>query len=308
MFDGIKLNTQIQDIHAWMDLSGIELRCVVDAKTGKIKESKRITRYGAQSIIVYSGQIDNYQIKIKAVTFSDNIHKVTYYLTLRGSFHKNFLKENYSYFKWIDLQKEIQYLENRLEIPASQLSISNLEIGANVSIPFNFSYFERNLLSYKGARFKTLDSNRNRKLFGFKWDLSQYSLKMYDKTAQYDLNYDLMRFELHYYKMEIANRLGIYTLLDLKDYSKVKSLSPLLLKAWDNVFLIDDEVKTVRIKDSQKALLKVVNDESYWKDLKQSNLKAFYYKRSAARKLFAELGKNYHGLIRDRIMYQCDAF
>ena len=65
--------------------------------------------------------------------------------------------------------------------------------------------------------------DRNGFILGKYCKLSQYSIKIYDKGKQYNLPYNLMRYEVRFTKMSIFKDKNVKTLNSLKTYSKEES-------------------------------------------------------------------------------------
>lgn len=96
---------------------------------------------------------------------------------------------------------------------------------------FSYEFLNRNLISYKGNTFNRYTPDKNGVCLGFICELSQYSVKVYDKGKQNNLPYDLMRFELRFLKMQKLKALGIKHVSDLREQNKVFGLLSLLIGA-----------------------------------------------------------------------------
>lgn len=307
MIDGLKLSYRINDFEAWKRAVKIELFTPTDKDTGAIKEKRRHTNGILQSTITYRGNFETYQITIKEIqkTFTNCIETVIHYFSLDGSLHKNhFAGANYLPLTWDELQKQISHLETRLQLTGENSELVNLEIGVNVLLPFPvFPFLQKNLISYKGNTFNRYNPDKNGICLGFVCMLSQYSVKIYDKGKQFNLQENVMRFELRFIKMQKLNKKKIKTLSDLKDIEKVNALLGLLLAAWENVLLFDSSINlnSPGLKPREKELLQNGCNPKYWEQLKETDNRRFNYEREKFKLLVASHGKNVHEKIKELI-------
>ena len=303
MVDGIKIYYPVLNFLIWKELVNIEFsRTVLDS--GAIKEKVRNDKGITKKVIIHRANFETYYLTVKEVTtIYRNDETIKYNLTIEGSLHKNhFIGANFSPFTWDDLQKEITHLENCLQLDLSKALIQNLEIGVNIPFPGPvFPFLQRNLISYKGETFNRYNPDKNGVCLGFVNMLSQYSVKVYDKGKQFDLPYELMRFELRFLKMQKLKKIKF--LCDLRDRNKVNDFLKLLLVAWKNVLLYDNTINLKKngLKQEDKEVLKNGGNPKYWERLKESDIRRFNYERDRFKKLVALHGTNEHKKIFDLI-------
>lgn len=296
--DGITLKTIIENFEVWRRSLNLSLVASVDIfDTGEIRTKKR----NDATITTHRGKWETFDLIIKEV-LSNTTGKHLFYLTIKGSLHKNFYKgTNYLPFTWQQLQDQINHLCNALSINPSQAQISGLEIGVNICTPFEVtSFLMGNVISYKGNSFNRYKKDTAGVCLGIVCNLSQYEVKIYDKGLQNNLPYKLCRFELKYLKMQALNSRGIKYLSDLQNFTKVYNLQTMLLNAWNDVLIFDvlQPVKKLPIKPREIELLIEGQNPKFWEQLKENNTgDHFKYVRKGFKKLVANYGNNWQPLV-----------
>src|SRR5690606_10731654 len=136
--------------------------------------------------ITRRGNFETFYLIVKEV-INEGTGKQSFYLTIKGSLHKNFYNgSNYLPFRCQDLQEQINHLCKNLCINPKEAKIFTLEVGLNISTPFKVTPFiRRNIISYKGNPFNRYTADRQGKCLGVVCQLSQYALKIYDKGLQF---------------------------------------------------------------------------------------------------------------------------
>jgi|688.fasta_scaffold38357_8 hypothetical protein len=295
MIDGITIRTSITNREEWSNLTGIDLSAPTYISSGemKVRISENCT------VTKYYGKWEGFFIDLREVKRGVSIK---YYLNIRGSFHKNhFNGKNYQPFNYSDLQYQIRHICKSLFIEPENARISVLEFGVNIITPFNVKAFlDNNVIDFKGKRFdKYLPDKRGLEL-GLFCRLNQYQIKLYDKGKQNNLDFNLMRFEKKYKKMQVLKKMGIIHLSDLLDRAKVYSLKSLLLKAWNDVLIYDiedTELLFYKISEEDIRFLSDGRNYKYWEIIKKANRNKHNYKRKKYKELVKRFGLNYHSLI-----------
>jgi hypothetical protein len=312
LIDGIKIYCRIYDFEQWKSSVKIDLFTPTDLATGETNRKTIELNDGTiQHTITHRGKFETYKVAVKETSRNKAGNRiVTYLLVIDGSLHKNhYSGENYSPFGYKDLKRQIDYLEKSFRLSSPFVELVNLEIGVNVSLPFPvFPYLSKNLLVYKCTPFNRYYPDKKGITLGFVCPLSQYSVKVYDKGKQFQLPYNLMRFELRYLKMQPLKGIGINILSDLKDLNKLQRLKTLLIKAWNNVLLGDDTIEQSdpSLTAQDRELLLMGGNPKYWENLNETNKRQFNYHRSKYRNLVDKYGKGYHRIIREEINNECD--
>lgn len=308
MFDGIKLMAEIPDFQDWKKTAPVQLSTPVDLQSGSIKEWRK--SYDNFDVLntMYFGNFESYKISVKEVKriFADEESTSSYYLTFKGSLHKNyFIEQNYSRFTWVELQREINKVSEVLALKEADVKITHLELGVNVEVPFKVSPFlQHNLIACKNKPFNSYDPQHGYSL-GLYCPFTQYRVKVYDKGNQYHLPDNLLRLEIHYMKMQLLKGYGIKKFSDLRDKERVYKLKHLLLKSWDDILVYDSSInlQNDQLKPKDRGILLNGRNPKYWEQLKGVERNN---KKKAYNKLVAAHGQNVHAVVRKLIEDEWD--
>ena len=299
MIDGITIRTSITSREEWSNLTGIDLSAPTYISSGEMKarinENCTVTKY--------YGKWEGFFIDVREVKRGVSIK---YYLKIRGSFHKNHFKgKNWQPFNFSDLQYQIRHICESLFIKPESARISGLEFGVNIVTPFNVKAFlDSNVIDYKHKVFENYKRDKYGLELGLHCIFSQYEIKLYNKGKQNKLDYNLMRFEKKCLRMQVLKKNGILYLSDLLDKTKVYSLKPMLLRAWNDVLINDiedSEMLSIEISDEDKRFLLDGRNHKYWGKIKENDRNSFNYQRRKYRELVNRFGLNYHSLIHTKL-------
>ena len=308
MIDGIGIQVELKDFPRWRLRMPFDIHTPVNTDTGTIKSKQKkdnsINGKKVESnyeIIKHTGKYQTYEIVINEVIRTNRQPK--YYLKINGSLHKNkFNGANYERFYHSNVINEIEQLCTALEIDSTRAKIENMEFGVNIKVDFiPHSFLSEYLIRYKHLQFNQYAPDKRNRRLGYECVLTQYSVKCYDKGLQFDLSYNLMRFELRFKKMQKILPYGIYSLHDLTKPDIVNSLKVLLLDAWNEVILYEPlEIGNMELTKLQKELIQCANNPKYWTLLHKTNKTQYYYNRD----VFKELIRNYGNGCHSKIMAQ----
>lgn len=293
MIDGITIKYTIQDFTQWNEAVKPSLAQYV----GSFGDSDLKTKKREKTITTtHRGEFETYGLIVKEVE-NFTTGKTAHYLTIKGSLHKNhFGGHNYEPFTFELLQAQIKHVCNSLCIEPETAQISAIEVGLNISTPFEaHPFISQNIIAYKGQQFSKYKPGRDGKSLGIVSHLSQYAVKIYDKGLQYDFPGNLLRFELRFLKMQPINRAGVKTLADLQNIEVYNRLKSLLLDAWQNVLIYDipGPVKELPINQTEGELLRNGRNPKFWEKLKRERGNDSYkYHVGRFKKLVAKHGLN----------------
>ncbi len=228
-----------------------------------------------------------------------------------GSLHKlynrlNRSKGNDNDFTFNQLSDSVNWLENLFGINATEFTITSMEIGINLQLKFSPEFYLNLVANYKKTKsFSPLQ--KGNKVYGKKVFLSQYELKLYDKTFESEvhqnkyINKNILRFEVGSKKMQIYKGLNINTLNDLKQIEKFNGIGDFLLNKFNGIEFEDHFIDTSNLDSSERALFYASKNESFWIDEKkanpkgQHNIKAKY--ESIKKKLYKESKEHTFNLV-----------
>ncbi len=162
---------------------------------------------------------------------------------LQGSLHKyrNLGKHNYDDFFAVDVAEVVRRLEENLEINLYSTLLNNIEFGVNVVLPFGVHVVLDNLIVYKGQPFERFSSKG---MNYYQCELSYFFIKIYDKSKQYNLPDNVLRFEIKVKKMQYFERSGI-ALKYLSDLLKMDIYEPLgniLTEVFEGILFGDNTI------------------------------------------------------------------
>lgn len=191
---------------------------------------------------------------------------------VQNSLHKLYNKinegidHNHNDFTYSKLIKTLDYVSDKI-IDSTCTKITNLEFGLNVQI------FEKAevLVEKKVFNFQDQNYNANRDFKGKgklkQFTKSDYLIKIYDKAKQYDLDQNLLRFELKLTRARSINKHKIYCLDDLRDEEKLQSLFKEYISRFDQLIILDpyqDEI--FETKQEAMKMLRYMNP-NYWEHI-----------------------------------------
>ena len=165
------------------------------------------------------------------------------YIELTGSLHKYFNdgKHNYNQFGRKEAEIALKRLIEATGLELPYFKVDSVEVGVNLMPPIPSDDIINNALMYKRRPFEAKycrDEGNYRQA-----TLSEYWVKLYNKRLHYekqgyDIDYEILRFELKINKMRMLAKYRVFTLEDLID--NVEQIArDLLPKAWKEVLLYD---------------------------------------------------------------------
>lgn len=199
---------------------------------------------------------------------------------INGSLHKlnNLLlfeeDHNYNDFSLCQINDVISYLTKIFEIE-NATSLTNLEFGFNIDV----SKSPQDIIDYNLLMYKNKHHNRDDK-FGGKGDFKEFkttdfNIKIYNKSKQYQLKENKLRIELKITSKRYLQNLGIFKLEDLNEIEVIYSLYERLLKEFKELTIVDEFYLLDIPKEDKDNLVKFTNP-NYWKQLKKDkSLKVF---------------------------------
>ena len=209
MFDFISL--QIYDPNSAKFIEFYDFNTTVNTTTGEIQT----TRNGA---IKYTYQDRN----LEFISYQNNDNQIKNYL--RGSFHKykNNGVHNADTFTYLDFVFTVMEFCKKYEINPELATIHKLEFGVNLIVPNTPKYYIDAARCYQRKKFDIETFANGGLLLRFNKG-ARKEVKVYDKTSQYHLAHDVLRFELKLNKGNGALNIGASTLLDLLDYNTTRA-------------------------------------------------------------------------------------
>lgn len=196
--------------------------------------------------------------------------------TIQGSLHKfwNAGAHNYNDFNFRAFSDVMDVLKKKFNIEPKQCILKCLEVGINITPPIPTNEILDYCFLHKTKPFeyqKNSDEGKYKQC-----EHTQYIIKLYNKALHYksqgfNIEPEIMRFEIKYSKMERVNKLEVFNLNDIlkKGFGIFKNE---LLTEWQNVLFYD-----TTINSTTKKLTNYQNP-IYWSELVNRPTKSNYYK------------------------------
>lgn len=226
------------------------------------------------NLIEYESKKEN---KSKYLYYSKDNVKIKYFvdsglITLSGSLHKYFNNglHNYDLFTHENYLNALERLKNDFAVSPEHLYIQTLEYGVNIKPPIRTKEILDNLLMHRNAKAESPINNKRGYYKQFKHD--KYIIKAYDKSKQFKLNSELMRFEIKINNWS-ENRLkyGIKTLADFNKSDKTIFVNNLVDK-WNEIVFYDPTINCLGKWDKY-------SNQNFWSDEKIKKQKSKHVKR-----------------------------
>ena len=229
----------------------------------------RIVKNREGEVVSYS-VLDELNLMItithKGLSFENSLHK---------AFNKlNGIEGNYNYFGYKELCQILNHLAWKYQFDLKDAFIKKIELGVNVEVDKpSMDYIN---MMYSLSYTKPCDLMRNRNvIYGKKIFLSQYSIKLYDKSYQHYKKYgkrlgkQVIRYELEYHKMASIKNY-VVKLTDLLEVDKYIALTDLLSIKFSGLqFKEGYNLDMLTCKQLEQYYAGV--DYKFWKDLSKRN-------------------------------------
>lgn len=270
--DGILIESEILDFDLFKSYMNVELKsdiCLDSSEVMPYYKDDYIQKYR------HTTKKDSLYYEVQE-TYLILSKETKYKLYISGSLHSNqFEGANFNDFYYSMLVCQIDKIMTIKGIDSNKMYLKNLEVGINIKVDFNIlNHLERNLLVYKGNSFNQYKYDRMGKYIGFYCERpSRFEVKIYDKSLQYNLPYNLLRYEIKYKRMQTINKLGIYQLSDLSNKRNLELLFNEILTKFDYILL--NEIPPKKLSKAKKNYYQKVSNPIYWKCLnsEKNNIK-----------------------------------
>lgn len=219
--------------------------------------------HSGEILYPYKINLDILDIKItgEIIEIKNSLHKL--HNSLNGE-----EPHNYNDFTYSSLKKTIDYLNGKL-LDLKHANLTQLEFGLNIPVMLPAKdIITDNILMHKASAF-----NQNNKFNGrgclIRFDYTNFLIKIYDKAKQYQLDKNILRFEIKLIRKKEFNALGIYNLIDLQSKEKLNALFKYLLKRFDEMIIVDD-FTSVEITERDRLKLNEFSSYRYWEQVNKS--------------------------------------
>ncbi len=285
MIDGFKLKvSDALTIHQLFHNPDLDFKSATSLKTGEISNISRADYRGLRFEYV------NYPHR-QTMFISGNLCK--YYTGL----------SNYTNLPLYKALEGVQALREEFALDMRTTAVLTLEWGLNIHLPRQISANRliQNILVYKGKK-PAYHGYENGGMM-FRIDLSDFSIKIYNKSAQSgDEHGNVMRYEWKATRKPQLQRLGIYSLGDLFNKRCTDKLQKKLLETTDHLLFYDYQTKPAVIPARSRAVLLEYNHPHAWERLMHSNPEVYRKKKkSFATQVTKASGVDWNKLLREGI-------
>lgn len=215
--------------------------------------------------ITYTVWIQNLRLVStpKTTYLEGSLH--AFHNALNGLKHKNKKREwvNYNDFTFKDLIAVLDVLEKKLRYDLSQTIISTCELGYNVNtdVPAK-KFIDKHVLMYK-LKYPCYDPKYKEGMKIKKYDLENYYLKIYDKSLQFGLSENILRFEIGFRSDELRE-CDIHSLADLADENKLDLLHNSLMKKYDGLLILDSYDGNPKMSEPERNIMRHYTNPQFW--------------------------------------------
>jgi hypothetical protein len=231
----------------------------------EVVELQSYFNYATGELKVYpkKGKDLNLEINIceKSTSIKGSLHKYHNEKAKKGS-------QNFDDFYFSQIEKQILGLIKKYQIENST-SITNLEFGFNLAVEK-----DPQIILDSNILMNNLKApNKNLKFSG-KGDLKEfqmtdYSIKIYNKSKQFKLESNILRVELKIIQKRFLQKLGIFKLEDLLNKDAFFRLFEALRDKIEGLVIIDGFQNKIMLETDKNKLNKYSNP-NYWINLKST--------------------------------------
>ncbi len=226
---------------------------------------------------------------------SKMLYKIGYnnWIDISGSLTKYQYSENYSNLTFSDLCYAIDSLAKTVNKHPNELILRSFEFGLNIHMFNNQKALELTDLAfnYKKIFFEPIASkNKDPISIGKKCRLQEYDIKIYSKTIEYELPFEILRVEVKVKKMCLVRKHNIKTLEDLKDIEKLYELLKILIEKVGNTFFYDTSINFQALSQVDKQKCMLWQSELYRRKLIKEAPKKYFYQKNKITALINKYG------------------
>ncbi len=232
-------------------------------------------------------------------------------LIISGSLHKYYNDglHNYNDFTYSAFLLVLKDLKDKFNIEPKECILKCLEIGVNIIPPIATDVILTYCHLHKTQPFEWQKNSNQGKYKQV--EHSQYIIKIYNKALHYrtkgfEIETEILRFEIKWLKMQKLNQKGIYNLNDLLIYG-LENFKEDLIREWENVLYFDNTTRIDHFSTKVKNAFKDYCNPIYWTDLllnKQSE--NYKYHKKQMQNLMFKNSDNVQFLISDLISKKVD--
>lgn len=263
MVDFQKSKVRYVDPNVWLNHDSLDFKAEISERTGEIS-NKSVAEYFGLKFILYFNK--HKRDLVDSMWIHGSLHKYSNFLkgiSAPNQFNDELKSKGFNGndFMYKDFNAALDNLESEFGIDFEHSSLHHLEIGLNCRHDLRTDKILDGFVLHYGAFF---NAERSKYKYIQRAIKSQLVVKAYDKTLQYGLFYEVLRFEAKYKKMQRINELNIYSLHDIRHKANLDQLFEELIRQFDQVFFIDHLMNKETLSDKELSKLKDYSSQAYW--------------------------------------------
>ena len=267
MIDYCKISIINPDIEHLLKLDYLDFKVEVSERTGLFSR-KKVANYYFSKITVIDDRI---------VLFTGSIHKLWNALNnikapnYKTSYpYKGYNGNLFNYNEIIEVRLHLALLFN---CQPNQMIFQNIELGINTTPNFNPNLYINGLLYHRNKPFEFRFNRHFAQVFH-----QRYILKIYNKSNQYGMRFNVLRVELKLLKAIEIDKIGIVSFEDINEHT-LENAKMLLLRRFKEVVYFDHTIRPNSFNQKGKDLLKDYSNQVFWLDTIKSNHRDRHKKR-----------------------------
>lgn len=204
-------------------------------------------------------------------------------IVIYGSLHKYFNngEHNYNDFGIKELREVLNDLKSSFGNDVLEMKVTALEFGININTPFDPKRFIDRCISFSCIeRSPILKTDCKGFDKGISFNLTDFRIKIYNKSKQYSQPLNILRLENKYLRNRAFKSAGIFTLIDVLSSSSVEFLFNDLYNNIKEVIYQEDFNNKGFTANEKRIFLECINPMLWktWNKVKRANKKNQYQK------------------------------
>lgn len=262
--------------------------------TLEMQQGKDIICFGQLQFVAVRRPVEPFEISHYATEYKNLYLQIrNEKLYVSNSLHKLYKDNNYSDFSYSEIVESIDIIEEITGVTATKFTVSKLEFGVNIQLETNVNSLLNCVKTYK-KRYAFKDMDRGSKTYGKNCELTEYKMKLYNKTFQVkavdkiSIPDNILRIEIVYHKNRIIP--NIKTLEDLRNPQKLIGLVERTKKYFRDI-TIEGEKDFSNVKKEDRAYYFAGLNYEYWSVEKTMNKDKGKSKKKTFDRLCSEVTK-----------------
>ncbi len=241
----------------------------INEQTGEVIQNrhgyiKRVAQFGSMQISI-----------------TTNAHTKYNKIELSGSIHKNAQNgTNSDDFNFHNICISITEICKITRLQPHNFVLRHIEYGVNIKPTHTAQNILNSIIAYKGKGYEIREFNGTGYMKRFCF--TQFDVKIYDKSKQYLLPFNVLRYEIKVFKMQYFENRGINlkTLTDLLNFDTYTQLNTTLIDSIHNLYFFDYRINTKTINNRQhRSILTECLVTDFWVNYRKVHTPKGYKKK-----------------------------